>query len=230
MKRVTLVKRALLGIGIVVVLFAATGLAGPWYRQWQDDRALAALSADPQTASAATAIKRGHAARTANPNDPSAYIDEGLGWKSAGEFTGNRLYLFRARDVYEAGFTLFQEKNSIIALNAANINADLGDNARAEFYYKALIKNDVGYQEGYVAYIEFLKKKKKAPPEEIIKIYEEGLKNLFENAVLVQDYGLYLYAQGDYARAVPFLQILADRYPNEEYDRYLEDARAKARP
>lgn len=229
MKRVTLVKRALLGVGVIAVLFVATGLAGPWYRQWQDDRALAALAADPHTASAAAAIKRGHAARTANPNDSSAYIDEGLGWKSAGEFTGNRLYVSRARDVYEAGFALFQEKNSIIALNAANVNADLGDNARAEFYYKALIKNDMGYQEGYVGYIEFLKKKKKAPTEEIVKVYEEGLKNLIENGVLFQDFGLYLYSHGDYQRAIPFLQILADRYPNENYDRYLEDARAKVR-
>lgn len=220
------VKRGVLGLGIIAVAFAATGLAGPWWRDWRDHRSLAALSSNPETASVVSALKKAEQKRKENPNDVSAYIEAGLAWKMLGEITTTRAYFLQARNVYEAGYALFAEKNTIISLNAANMNVELGDHARAEKLYRATIAADPGFQEAHVAYIEFLRYKKKAPSEEIQRAYESALKSLVDNAVVFQGYGFYLFEIGEYRAAIPFLEVLAKKYPDESYLRFLAEARA----
>lgn len=224
-----LVKRAALGAGILAVLIAASGVALPLYRSRQFKSLIASALADPRTHDMAEMLQKSEAKRAANPNDVTAYLEAGLAWKSIAEVRGDRTLLARARDVYEVGFALFGEKNTILALNAANLNAELGAYDRADALYQAAVRNDPGFQEGHLAYLEFLKTKKKAPAEDIILAYEKALKSLIDNATVFQGFGYYLYETGDYARAIPFLEVLANRYPNDAYRRMLDEAREKVR-
>lgn len=227
MMRSPLVKRVILAAAVVILLVAASGVAVPLYRSWQYRQLIDSALADPRTRDMAEVLQKAEAKRAANPNDVTAYIEAGLAWKSIAEARGDRRLLARARDIYEAGHALFGEKNSIITLNAANVNADLGNLDRADALYRALVANDPGYQEGHLAYIEFLKFKKKASNEEISRAYEYALKSLVENATVFQSYGLYLYESGAYEEAIPFLEVLANRYPNEVYVQYLQEARSR---
>ncbi len=118
--------------------------------------------------------------------DVKTYMTLGLAWKSLADQTRDKEYYAKAYKVYEEGVNLTQRKNTVFILNAGNMAVYLGDYGLAKQYYEEAISVAPGDLDGYLKLIDLHKYKLKSGKDEIVAIFDKGIKRMLNPAYLKQ--------------------------------------------
>jgi tetratricopeptide (TPR) repeat protein len=119
-----------------------------------------------------------------NENEIERYTSLGLAWKSLADWArsegvGNYNDYYReALKVYEAGIDKSLRRNTLLMINAGNIAKYLVDYRLTENYYKEAISVSPGDETYYALLAELYEYEMKKPKEEVLAVYDEGLKRV----------------------------------------------------
>ena len=114
------------------------------------------------------------------------YNTLGLAWKSLAEWGRNsklenyQNYYGEALKVYEAGIEKTLRKNTLLMTNAGNMAKYLEDYELAEDYYKEAITGSPGDVTYYVLLAELYEYNMNKTKEEIVAVYDEGMKRVLD--------------------------------------------------
>lgn len=110
------------------------------------------------------------------------YTTLGLAWKSLADWSQNagvdnyKDYYQKALGVYEKGIEITRRRNTLLITNAANMAKYLEDYELAEDYYKEAISVSPGDVTYYVSLAELYEYNMGKSKDEIIAVYDEGIK------------------------------------------------------
>lgn len=150
------------------------------------------------------------------PNDVGRLFTLGLAWKSLGEKTRDPFFFEKSLAVYERGAEHFGGRNVLFYWNAGKVAEELGRYEDAEKHYLKSIKLADGYAEGYQHLTDLYIYKLKKHKEEILQVFAQGIKTLFDPLPLIALRAAYLRRIGDDAAALPDYQLLAKNFPNNQ--------------
>ncbi len=119
-----------------------------------------------------------------NDQEIATYADLGLAFKSLADQTQDTKYYQAALETYEKAIDLTQRKNTIFILNAGNMAVYTGDYQTAKSYYEEAISVAPGDISGYQKLIELHMYQLKSPKEDIIAVFDKGIKRMFNPAAL----------------------------------------------
>jgi tetratricopeptide (TPR) repeat protein len=117
-----------------------------------------------------------------NKDEIDNYTALGLAWKSLADWSQKegvenyKDYYREALKVYQTGIERTQRKNTLLMTNAANMERYLGEYKLAEEYYKEAISVSQGDESYYVYLAELYEYQMGKSKEEILAVYDEGLK------------------------------------------------------
>ena len=123
-------------------------------------------------------------------NNIEAYNALGLAWKSLADRardsqTDNyRDFYLRALEAYKKGIEITGGKNTLFITNAGTIAKFLGEYDLAEKYYRDAISASPGEAPYYVWLAELYEYKMGKTKEEIVAVYDEGLKRVISRDFL----------------------------------------------
>ncbi|MBI5023210.1 MAG: hypothetical protein HZC05_03575 [Candidatus Magasanikbacteria bacterium] len=162
-----------------------------------------------------------------NGQDPATLVSLGLSWKGLGDATKDDYFLQQALKIYQQGINQFGGQNVIFYWSAGSVANSMGKFEMAEKYYKSAIATAPTYAEGYTYLAELYRFKMKKNQDEIIKIYDDGLKATSGNSQLFLEKFSYLRAIGRYEESLAGYKDLLKQYPNnsgfEDVIRELEE-------
>ena len=115
-----------------------------------------------------------------NDQEIATYADLGLAFKSLADQTGDKKHYQKALDVYEKAIELTKRKNIVFILNAGNMAVYTGDYQTAKSYYEEAISVAPGDIAGYQKLIELHMYQLKSPKEDIIAVFDKGIKRMFD--------------------------------------------------
>lgn len=133
-----------------------------------------------------------------NEDNIENYTGLGLAWKSFADWAGkhkeldNKKYYRQALEVYEKGIKKTNRKNTLFMSNAGIMAKDLGDYSLAENYFKEAIFVAPGDVSLYVLLAELYEYKMNKTEEEIIAVYDDGIKVAVDSGFLVKRKESYL--------------------------------------
>lgn len=179
-------KKFLLIIIITAILIIA-GLGWYLYGAKNNQSQLLALKKDyPQLAGYIdNAIKYENKLKEDETNIES-YVNSGFAWKSLADWAQGakapnyKDYYKKALDVYAKGIEVSQRRNTLLMTNAGNMAKYLEDYKSAEDYYKEAISVSPGDATYYVLLAELYEYEMGKTKEEIIAVYDEGLKRTLD--------------------------------------------------
>ena len=179
-------KKFLLIIIIIIVLIIA-GLGWYLYGAKDEQSQLLALKQDyPQLVDYIdNTIKYENKLKEDETNIES-YVNLGFAWKSLADWAQSakvpnyKDYYKKALDVYAKGIEVSQRRNTLLMANAGNMAKYLEDYKLAEDYYKEAISVSPGDATYYVSLAELYEYEMKKTKEEVIAIYDEGLKRTLD--------------------------------------------------
>ena len=157
----------------------------------------------------------------AEPEKVSLYLDAGLNWKSIaeqmeGEETNRILFFQKSLAAYERGIDKFGQKNILFYLNAGNIAQRMGDLAKAEAYYKKAIEIAPADEMAYISLTDMYDYRLKKPKEDILPLFEAGIKIMLNPLPLVSARATYLRRIGEHEAALEDYRILNERFPGNQ--------------
>ncbi len=126
------------------------------------------------------------------------YNTLGLAWKSLAEWGRNsklenyQNYYGEALKVYEAGIEKTLRKNTLLMTNAGNMAKYLEDYELAEDYYKEAITVSPGDVTYYVLLAELYEYNMNKTKEEVVAVYDEGIKRVLDVGFLEKRKEVYL--------------------------------------
>lgn len=148
--------------------------------------------------------------------DPAALISLGFAWKGLGDATKDDYFLKRALKIYQQGINQFGSQNVIFYWSAGSVANIMGEFEMAEKYYKNAIAVAPTYGESYTYMAELYRFKMKKSPDEIIKVYDDGLKATSGNMQLLLEKSSYLRAIGRYEESLAGYRDLLKQYANNK--------------
>lgn len=208
-------------IGSTIVL-AAFALFFAWKAGWLGGDALFSRVKDqPEMAALYDKAQKGEEALAKDPEAAAKYFDVGLSWKSIAEQMqgdeDDRLPFFkRSLSVYERGIARFGQKNILFYLNAGNLAERIGDFQKAERYFRKAIEISPADESGYIELAELFSYKLNKGKEEILAIFNAGLKVMVDQTPLTQARAAYLRRIGDVEGALKDYELLAERFPSHQ--------------
>ena len=131
------------------------------------------------------------------------YNTLGLAWKSLAEWGRNsklenyKDYYAEALKVYEAGIEKTLRRNTLLMTNAGNMAKYIEDYELAEDYYKEAISVSPGDVTYYVLLAELYEYNMNKAKEEVIAVYDEGMKVVINPDFLQKRKEVYLNRTGD---------------------------------
>ena len=131
------------------------------------------------------------------------YIILGLAWKSLADWSQKegvenyKDYYREALKVYQAGIEKTQRKNTLLMTNAGNMEKYLENYQAAEEYYKEAISVSQGDESYYIYLAELYEYQMGKSKEEILAVYDEGLKWLINKNWLESEKEAYLQRLGE---------------------------------
>lgn len=146
----------------------------------------------------------------------SAYFDLGLYWKSIAELGGGEPFFKESLKIYEKGIEKFGQKNILFYLNAGKLAERLEDYGKAEKYYKKAVEISPADESGYLYLVDLYSYKMEASKEEILKVFDVGLKVMMDSTPLIFGRASYLRRIGNYKMALEDYKILSQKYPNNQ--------------
>ena len=134
------------------------------------------------------------AAKQLNENDAvvSNYLVLGLAWKSLADrvkdlkIENYKMYYKNALAVYEKGIEATNRSNTVFIVNAGNMAKYLEDYELTENYYKEAITVAPGDAVYYVLLAELYEYKMNKSKEDIVAVYDEGIKRVIINVGFLQ--------------------------------------------
>ncbi len=136
------------------------------------------------------------------------YLHVGLEWATIGSITKDPVWYQAALRVYQQADAALQGKNSVILLNLADTQTQLGQYNDAKNTLERTIALTPGDATVYSTLIDLLRYKSKASPDEILAVYAEGIKRVLgagelfiERAAYLRDIGRFADARADYEAA-----------------------------
>ncbi len=201
-------------LGGIFLLLAAGAAALWWFGLLGGDKALLRKIKDrSDLVELYNKARKGEAGINKAKNKEASYLSLALDWKSIGELSGDEVFFQKALEVYEQGIEKFGEKNILFYLNGGKVAERLADFDKAERYYKKAITISSADESGYLNLVDLYRYKLNKPPREIIKIFEEGEKNMANAAALTAARASYLLWAQDYAEALKYYKILSEMFP-----------------
>lgn len=210
-----------------IIAFLAWQYGAPAYASYQDRKTRQTLQRDARTKDTYPDLLKAEQYVKDHPDDPQGLISTGLVWKTFGEATGERKYFERSRDEFERGAALFGERNTVVLLNAGNLQRMLGNYLRAEELYQQAIRVNPGQGELYLALVDLYRYNlKERGDRAIIDLFRAGLEHVVTNADLVQNLAYYLKDMKRYQDALPYFDLLAQSYPDDpSYPEVIQELR-----
>lgn len=134
------------------------------------------------------------AAKKLNEDDVvvSNYLVLGLAWKSLADrikdlkIENYKSYYKQALDIYDKGIDLTGRRNTLFMVNAGNMAKYLEDYELTEDYYKEAITVAPGDVSYYVLLAELYENKMNKSTEDIVAVYDEGMKRVIINVGFLQ--------------------------------------------
>ncbi|HBX15959.1 MAG: hypothetical protein UU49_C0026G0009 [Candidatus Magasanikbacteria bacterium GW2011_GWC2_41_17] len=148
--------------------------------------------------------------------DQSALLSLGFAWKGLGDATKDNYFLQQALKMYQQGIDQFGSENIIFYWSAGSVASSMGKFEMAENYYKSAITVAPAYAEGYTYLAELYRFKMKKNSDEVIKIYDDGLKATSGNSQLFLERSSYLRAIGRYEESLAGYKDLLNQNPNNK--------------
>lgn len=146
--------------------------------------------------------------------DPATLISLGFAWKGLGDATKDDYFLKQALKIYQQGIDRFGSQNVIFYWSAGSVANSMEEFEMAEKYYKSAIVVAPAYMEGYTYLADLYKFKMKKNPDEIIKVYNNGIKATDGSLQLILDKSSYLRSLGRYEESLEGYKILSNQYPD----------------
>lgn len=207
---------------LAVLMLGAGGVGGYFYIQKAKEDKF--LSTNKQTKDAYEIVKKRQKDIKEDKDNYDAYMSLAFHWKGIGEVTKNEKYLMNAIEVYNKVIKKWGPKAYLPFVNQANVYILLNDYEYAEENLKVALELDPGEQSLYVAladlYINYMNKSN----EEIIAVYESGIKRVIGGGNLVLSYAGFLREIGDIEKSLKYYKILQKAYPdNNGYDKVIEE-------
>lgn len=168
----------------------------------------------PDLAAIFDKVKKSQEEIAKDPEKASAYFDLGLYWKSIAELGGGDPFFEESLKVYEKGIEKFGQKNILFYLNGGKVAERLGDLSKAEKYYRQAIEISAADDSGYSALVDLYSYKMNKNEEEILPVFEQGIKSMANPIVLIAGRAAYLRRIGDYTKALEDYRTLNENYPN----------------
>lgn len=217
--------------GVAAIVLLAVGLWHQGYIGSGDRRLRRLIKNKPELV---TLYDQAHALEEQIKKEPekvSLYLDLGFRWKSIGDRSGGLpVFYQRSLEAYQGGITRFGSKNIIFYLNAGKIAEILENYGTAEKYYRQAISVSPHDDYGYSYLTELYSYKMNKSKDEIIAVYNEGIKNLGNPAKLIWARGSYLRRIGAYAEALADYQLLVKNFPdNVGYKEIAAELEAKVK-
>lgn len=146
--------------------------------------------------------------------DQAALISLGFAWKGLGDATKDNYFLKQALNIYQQGINRFGSQNVIFYWSAGSVASSMEEFELAEKHYKKAIAAAPSYVEGYTYLADLYRFKLKKTPDEIIKVYGDGIKATDGSLQLILDKSSYLRSIGRYEESLEGYKILSKQYPN----------------
>jgi len=142
------------------------------------------------------------------PSEIQNYLAVGSAWKLIGDSTHDAQWYKLSLDAYERAIVITNRKNSLALTNAGQIEEQLGNYAQAKSYYLESIDLSPGDTSYYILYINLLRYKYNAAPEEILAVYENATQRVLGGGDLIASRSQYYKSIGRYSDAIRDLELL----------------------
>lgn len=160
--------------------------------------------------------------------DTASLVSLALAWKGLGEVTKDDYFFNQALKVYKRGISLFGKENIIFYWGAGSIASSMEDFNLAEKYFKRAIALAPGYTENYIYLADLYRFKMKKLPDEIVKVYNDGIKVTDGSLQLILDKSSYLRSVGRYEESLEGYKILLNQYPeNNGFKEVIQEVEEK---
>lgn len=202
-----LTKKSLIILGVIIVL---AGVAGSFLyfknvgNGVTGGRELARIKKDyPGLSANVDKVAEWQAKLDKDKADILNYNGLGFAWKDMAEkalaqkLDNYKDYYAEALNVYQAGIEASQRKNTLLMMNAANMARNLGNYSLAEDYMREAITVSPGDESYYVSLIELYEFDLKKGKDEVLKVYDEGLKRVLNRTLLQKRKESYLEKIGE---------------------------------
>ena len=184
---------------IILILLLAV-LAGWYFFSWrnQNINLEKIKSTYPDLTVYVDNVVKAQASFNQNKDDIDNYIVLGLAWKSLADWSRKddpenyKNYYREALKVYQSGIDKSLRRNTLLMTNAASMAKYLGDYKLAEEYYKEAISIAPGDESYYISLAQLYEYQMKKSKEEVLAVYEEGLKRVLSLAGLTAQKEAYL--------------------------------------
>ena len=151
------------------------------------------------------------------PDETPLYHQAALYWKGLGDLTGNKEFYSRAIKLIKIGMQKQDGETSVGYLNLGNLYMLLGDHEEAEELYEKGIINNPGDPSLYSALARLYDEKMKKSVEEVIAVYERGVRTIAQDNVnFIIEYAGYLANHDRIEEALKYYRLLAQKYPTEK--------------
>jgi len=182
---------------LALIIIAAAG----WYFfSWknQNINLEKIKSAYPDLAVYVDNVTKAQASLSENKDEIENYVVLGLNWKTLADWSQKedpenyKNYYREALKTYQAGIEKSLRKNTLLMTNAASMAKYLGDYKLAEDYYKEAISIAPGDESYYISLAELYEYQMKKSKEEVLAVYDEGLKWVINKTGLTAEKEAYL--------------------------------------
>jgi tetratricopeptide (TPR) repeat protein len=204
---VTQKQAILMTIGLLIVLIAAFG-GYKYFTAKVPVPAREVLSGKPELETSYDRAIKFETMISEKPGEIQNYLALGSAWKLIGDATRDEQWYKLSLDAYKRGISITNRKNSLLLTNAGQIEEQLGNFSQAKSYYLESIDLSPGDTSYHLMYINLLRYKYKASPEQILAAYDVGMNRVLGGADLVSSRSQYLKSIGRYDDARRDLELL----------------------
>ena len=230
MKNKYLTKFNLIVAGVVIIIIA--GFFGHrWFNSSQrmDQQVLLRLGENQEWLKQYEDVKLKIKKNDETKNkDAASLVSLALAWIGLGEATKDDYFFNQSLKVYKRGISLFGKENIIFYWSAGSIASSMENFSLAEKYFKRAIAVAPAYTENYTYLADLYRFKMKKLPDEIVKVYNEGIKVTDGSLQLILDKSSYLRSVGRYEQSLDGYKILLGQYPeNNGFKEVIRDLENK---
>lgn len=210
--------KKILVVGGLAILFGLL-MAGLWQQGWlgnSEKRLFNQIKDKPELVALFEKIQKTKADIKNEPEKVSLYFDLGFYWKSIAELGGGEPFFKKSLKAYELGIEKFGQKNILFYLNGGKLAERLEYLDKAERYYKKAIEISSADESGYLYLVDLYSYKMNKPKDEVLKIFEDGIKKMVVSTPLIAGRAAYLRRIDEFAMALDDYKLLSQTFPNNQ--------------
>lgn len=211
MKKILIVGGLVILFGLLIAVLWQKGLLSN-----SEKRLFNQIKDNPELVELFEKVQKTKADIKNEPEKVSLYFDLGFYWKSIGELGGGELFFKESLKAYERGIEKFGQKNILFYLNGGKLAERLENYSKAERYFKKAIEISAADESGYLYLVDLYSYKMNKPKDEVLKIFEDGIKKMVVPIPLIAGRAAYLRRIGEFAAALEDYKLLSQSFPNNQ--------------